>query len=196
MGQALHVDAHREQEEEDTEPEEYRGEQTDEQLLEDHTLLGRLLAGTGSVLVRSADLEDEEPGREEGSQADQNCGQHRKRRRRNRGDVPHHGVHCVYLRREGVLEDALTVMNPRNTCLNPGKRRLKFFRKTDVSKQINPVDVARVCFGLGNRDAEYVQKSTFTEYSASLSTKRKTNIRNLLPISLVTTLLSLPAPER
>lgn len=60
----LNVNAHGEQQEQDSEAEEYGGEEADQQFFEYRSLLGRLLTGR---LVRPAHLEHEEPGRKEGA---------------------------------------------------------------------------------------------------------------------------------
>lgn len=88
----LNVYADWEQEEEHAKAQEYRGEQTDQQLLEDDTLLP-----LAAVLTGPAHLEHEEPRGEEGSNGDQDSGEHWKRSRRNRGCIPHHRVHFVCL---------------------------------------------------------------------------------------------------
>lgn len=72
-GGTLDIDPDTEQQKEDAKAQEDGCKETDQELLEDDTLL-LLLASTG-VLVGSAHFEDEEPGCEEGAHEEQGCGE-------------------------------------------------------------------------------------------------------------------------
>lgn len=72
-GCTLDVDPDTEQQEEYAKAQEDGCKETDQELLEDHTLL--LLLARAGVLVGSAHFEDEEPGCEEGAHEEQGCGE-------------------------------------------------------------------------------------------------------------------------
>lgn len=69
----LDIDPDTEQQEEYAEAQEDGCKETDQELLEDDTLL--LLLARAGALVGSAHFEDEEPGCEEGAHEEQSCGE-------------------------------------------------------------------------------------------------------------------------
>lgn len=83
----LNINAHRQQQEQHSEPKEHRSEEADQQLLEDDRLFGRWAA------FWPGDLEHKEPGGEEGADGQQNGSQVREHRRIDGGNVARHRFH-------------------------------------------------------------------------------------------------------